>query len=352
MSTSPSAAKGSILVTGANGGLGSAIAASLAESQAWGADYHGLYGVRSAATATALHRSLSRAASLSHQHDVIELDLSRLDSVRKVAADINRRVAEGSLPRLRALILNAAYMEGAEQCFTPDGFDMSWQVNYLAHFVLTLLLLQSMDKEHGRVIVIGSYGHNPLDKRNSGFSWYTGDEWKSLYHNTESLARGTWSSSKDYPTTDAGIRRYGAGKLCLIMMMHELQSRLTGDPTLSSICALAVDPGGMGSSLFRRSNFLLRVIAPPLLPLAATVMSLFAENPQLRLTQRSAGDVLRAVFDTQVLGEYPRGVYLDGRAPASTSEESQDIEKRTSLWSDSVRLTNIADSDTALAKWQ
>jgi NAD(P)-dependent dehydrogenase (short-subunit alcohol dehydrogenase family) len=150
--------KGCILVTGANGGLGSAIAASLAESPTLCPDYHGLYTVRRAASATVLQRAL-RDALPSHSHDMVEIDLSHLTSVRQAAQDINKRVAEKLLPPIRALILNAAYVEFSEQNFTPDGFDMSWQVNYLAQFTLALLLLQSMDKEHGRIIVIGSYCH-------------------------------------------------------------------------------------------------------------------------------------------------------------------------------------------------
>lgn len=36
---------------------------------------------------------------------------------------------------------------------------MTWQVNFLANQLLTLLLLQSMDKEKGRILLIGSWSH-------------------------------------------------------------------------------------------------------------------------------------------------------------------------------------------------
>lgn len=42
---------------------------------------------------------------------------------------------------------------------SDDGFEMSWQVNFLANFVLSLLLLQSMDKREGRMLIIGSWAH-------------------------------------------------------------------------------------------------------------------------------------------------------------------------------------------------
>jgi hypothetical protein len=44
-------------------------------------------------------------------------------------------------------------------------------------------------------------------------------ESKTLFHDTEGLAKGTWSSSKDDPTLLGGFRRYAAGKLCEVMMM-------------------------------------------------------------------------------------------------------------------------------------
>lgn len=42
---------------------------------------------------------------------------------------------------------------------SQDGFEMSWQVNHLSNFVLVLLLLQSMDKKNGRILIVGSWSH-------------------------------------------------------------------------------------------------------------------------------------------------------------------------------------------------
>lgn len=81
------AAKGTILVTGANGGLGSAIAGQIASKPELSA-YHGLYTVRDATSAPALTSALSRSAP-SHPHDVLSLDLTKLNNVRQVAGDIN-----------------------------------------------------------------------------------------------------------------------------------------------------------------------------------------------------------------------------------------------------------------------
>ena len=70
-------------------------------------------------------------------------------NVRLIATTINKRVAESSLPPMHALILNAGYQEHTEQYSSEDGLDMSLQCNYLSHWLLTLMLLQSMDKRQG-----------------------------------------------------------------------------------------------------------------------------------------------------------------------------------------------------------
>jgi NAD(P)-dependent dehydrogenase (short-subunit alcohol dehydrogenase family) len=105
-----SAPKGTIIVTGANGGLGSAIVSRIIQTSALAEHFQGVYTVRIAAKAEVLQSQL-RKAPTTHKHDIIELDLSRLASVRDVAAAINKRVADGSLPPIRALILNAAYQD-------------------------------------------------------------------------------------------------------------------------------------------------------------------------------------------------------------------------------------------------
>ena len=149
--------KGSILLTGANGDIGSAIASEILSTPDL-ASYYGLYAVRNIKTATQLSKVLQRSPP-DHRHDVVPLELSSLASVRALAADINHRVASGSLPRIRVIIVNAGYFEWTEQHFTDDGMDMSFQANYLGHWLLILLLLKSMDEKEGRVVVVSSSMH-------------------------------------------------------------------------------------------------------------------------------------------------------------------------------------------------
>jgi NAD(P)-dependent dehydrogenase (short-subunit alcohol dehydrogenase family) len=150
---------GTLLITGANGTIATAAIRHILAKPVLASTQFGLYTVRKKETATALQAALRPAEQSGHRHDTIELDLSSLEDVRKVARQINARVASGEIPRIRALVLNAGFEEFMTQTNTVDGFDMTFQVNYLAQWLMALLLLQSMDKEHGRIMTISSLAH-------------------------------------------------------------------------------------------------------------------------------------------------------------------------------------------------
>lgn len=105
--------KGTIIVTGANGGLGSAIVTKILGERELAATHTGLYTVRKSATASALKDALNGAPH-THKHEILELDLGSIASVRDTAAKLNERVAAGDLPPIMALILNAAFQDSEE----------------------------------------------------------------------------------------------------------------------------------------------------------------------------------------------------------------------------------------------
>lgn len=214
--------KGTIVLTGANGSLGSTMASQIASTPELAA-YHGLYAVRDAKAAPVLRSALARHGSKTttnpHTHDIVSLNLADLSSVRAVAATINSRVAAGEIPPIRALILNAGYLEFTSQAWTADGFDMTFASNYLGHWLLTVLLLGSMDRGAGRVVVVGSESHDPHNPKSKGS--FNGARWMEFMRDgsSEAVARGTWSTSKEDPSYNGGFRRYGASKFCQAMMM-------------------------------------------------------------------------------------------------------------------------------------
>lgn len=151
-----STAKGTIIVTGANCGLGSAITKEIVSKPEFSA-YHGLYPVRDAAHAPALDSVL--ATSSMHPQEALSIDLADLGSVRKAAEVINMQVSEGKIPNIRVLILNAGFQDLNKQTWTKDGFDTRFSVNYLGQWLLTLLLLKRIDRYTGRIVIVSSQAH-------------------------------------------------------------------------------------------------------------------------------------------------------------------------------------------------
>ena len=59
------------------------------------------------------------------------MDVAALDSVREAAAEV-----PGSVPRIDALICNAAIAQVVKQEITVDGFESQLGVNHFGHFLL------------------------------------------------------------------------------------------------------------------------------------------------------------------------------------------------------------------------
>ncbi|KAI0015224.1 putative short-chain dehydrogenase [Xylariomycetidae sp. FL0641] len=350
----PASPKGSILLTGANGGLGVAVVRALTARPDLARGYHGVYTVREPSRATDLHGALASAAPHAHPHEVLPLDLTRLADVRRAAADLNGRVARGELPPFRALVLNAAFLEFTEQTWTEEGgFDSAFAAAYLGHWLLTMLLLQSLDRENGRIVVIASSAHDSRDPRNNAGGQYKEEKWHTIFHDsTEPIAKGGWSSTQEDPSFRGGYRRYGAAKLCQVMMVPELQRRLSADPALQNISVLAIDPGSTPTGLVRRGDWRITGLWTYIMPWLVVFLTWLWPNGGNRTTAKSARDILAAAFDCNpVLGERPRGLYLNGTDLSRPAAEARDPRKREVLWRDTLRYTQLRGEETALRNW-
>ncbi|KAI1266342.1 NAD(P)-binding protein [Xylariaceae sp. FL1019] len=358
--TSP---KGSILVTGANGGLGCSIVSHILNESKL-SSYYGLYTVRAPERATAVQSVLQKCKKVSHDYELVSLELTSLASTRKAAEAINAKVAAGEIPLIRALILNAGWQEYFTQTNTEDGFDTAFQSNFLSHFLFTLLLLKSMDKEHGRVVVLGSWSHDTADPRNNVpglLNPFVTEKYSQVFKeplDIEPLARGKWSPPDEEPDpsnpgykSNPGYRRYGASKLCEVMFMRELSKRISTDPALSSIAVLAVDPGGMSTGLTRRGNSVLNTVGKVLSPFMGVLVKIMPGN-DFRTTAQSASDVIAAAFDTEKLGVKPNGFYMDGHVKSEPGAEAKDDVKCERLWVDSLGYAQVKAGDTCLVNWQ
>jgi NAD(P)-dependent dehydrogenase (short-subunit alcohol dehydrogenase family) len=146
-----------ILVTGATDGLGRGVAERLAAGGA-AVLVHGRDDARGDATIRGI-----RDATGNERLRWYRADLASLADVRALA----ERVATEE-PRLDVLINNAGIGttlpgDGARQV-SADGYELRFQVNYLAHYLLTRLLLPVLERSApARIVNVSSAGQAPID---------------------------------------------------------------------------------------------------------------------------------------------------------------------------------------------
>jgi NAD(P)-dependent dehydrogenase (short-subunit alcohol dehydrogenase family) len=146
-----------ILVTGATDGLGRGVAERLA-AQGATVLVHGRDDERGAAAIGAI-----AALTGNDRLEWYRADFARLADVRRLAAEVAARH-----PRLDALVNNAGVgttLPGdGERMVSEDGYELRFQVNYLAPYLLTRLLLPAVEAAAiSRVVNVSSLGQAPLD---------------------------------------------------------------------------------------------------------------------------------------------------------------------------------------------
>jgi NAD(P)-dependent dehydrogenase (short-subunit alcohol dehydrogenase family) len=192
-----------VIVTGANSGIGRAAARALATRGA-----HVVLAVRTVA------KGQEVAAQLPGSTEVRELDLASLESVRAFAS-----AWDGPID---VLINNAGIMM-TPAAKTIDGFETQFGTNHLGHFALTNLLLEQVT---GRVVTVSSVGHRMGAVDFADLQW----------------------DRKPY----SPHRAYGQSKLANLLFTSELQRRLTaaGSPVLAN----AAHPGYASTNLTAHSG--------------------------------------------------------------------------------------------------
>lgn len=138
-----------VLITGANSGIGYQAALELAR--------HGarvLLGVRNRSKGEAALQKL-QAAVPGAQAELAELDMASLGSIRKFAENF---VSAGRT--LDVLVNNAGVMALPKRELTEDGFERQFGTNHLGHFALTGLLVPALLKTPApRVVTVSSLAH-------------------------------------------------------------------------------------------------------------------------------------------------------------------------------------------------
>jgi NAD(P)-dependent dehydrogenase (short-subunit alcohol dehydrogenase family) len=203
-----------VLVTGANSGLGLRTAEAVAAKGA-----RVLLGCRDPGRGEAA-RSAVAALATGPAPELVSLDLADLGSVRDAA----RSVAD-AVEGLDVLVNNAGVMAMPLRR-TADGFELQFATNHLGHFALTGLLLPALLRAEGRVVTVSSNGHR--------------------------MGRNDWSDPNWERRRYLKWMAYGQSKLANLLFTRELARRAR--ETGSSLVAVAAHPGNSATHLLPAST--------------------------------------------------------------------------------------------------
>ena len=214
-----------VIITGANSGIGQATALELAKRQA-----RVILACRDVDKANATVRYIRRKTA-SGQLVVKRLNLASLASVKSFAEDISK-----GEDHIDVLINNAGVM----QCpfsTTEDGFETQMGVNHLGHFYLTNLLLAKLKQSAPSRVVVVSSGLHKLGKIELD---------------------NKLNSEKNYHKRGA----YANSKLANNMFARELSSRFGG----TGISTYCLHPGMVFTNLGRHMmpSFVFKLMLYPL----------------------------------------------------------------------------------------
>jgi NAD(P)-dependent dehydrogenase (short-subunit alcohol dehydrogenase family) len=264
-----------ILITGSTDGLGRETARALADGGA-AVLIHGRDRERGERTVSQI-RDRTRSDHLR----LYLADLGRLDEVRRLASEVASREH-----RLDVLVNNAGIgRAGGDRQLSADGYELTFAVNYLSHFLLTDLLLPLLRRSApARIVNVASVGQAPID---------FGDPM---------LERGY-----------DGFRAYRQSKLAQIMFTFALAERR--DP--SEVTVNALHPATLMDTKMVRQSF-------------GRAMSSVEEGVEAT-TRLIASPELEGVT----------GRYFDGTVESAAHDQAYDADARRRLWELSVRLCGL-----------
>ncbi|MGH2894901.1 MAG: oxidoreductase [Solirubrobacteraceae bacterium] len=280
-----------VIVTGANSGIGRAAASALADHSA-----RVVLAVRNTGKGDAAASEMAGTTEVRH------LDLASLASVKEFAA--------GWDGPIDVLINNAGVMI-PPLSRTADGFEMQFGTNHLGHFALTNLLLPHIT---GRVVTVSSTAHRMGRIDFSDLNW-------------ERKPYRAW-------------RAYGQSKLANLLFTAELQRRLTAAG--SEVRANAAHPGYAATNLqFHSENRFMDLISV----IGNRVIAQDDKGGALPSLYAAVADIPGNSFAG------PGGLMESRGAPklVGRTGAAQDMEVARRLWDVSEQLTGVSFPLTAQA---
>lgn len=272
------------IVTGANTGIGKVTALELGRQ-----GFHTILACRNEAKAEAAIGELRQGAP-GATFDFLRLDLNSLAQVQDAAGEFLSR----NLPL--HLLVNNAGLAGS-QGLTSDGFELTFGVNHLGHFLFTRLLqdhIVASAKNAGsaRIVNVASRAHyraKPID----------------------------WAAQRRRTAHRTGLPEYAVSKLANVLHASELARRLSG----SGVTTYSLHPGVVASDVWRE-------VPGPLRWLAKRFMITNEEGAQTSLycatSERCADE---------------SGLYYDKSTLKTPSAMARDIALGEELWQRSEEWT-------------
>jgi retinol dehydrogenase 12 len=280
-----------VVITGANSGVGKATAVALAGA-----------GARTVMTARDRRRGEEAAAEVrkiagSDQVELVVFDLGDLASVAQGASELLDRC-----DRIDVLVNNAGLVL-SERRVTADGFEATFAINHLGPFQLTRLLTERLvASAPARVVNVSSTAH------------------RSARHG---LDFDDLQSTKNY----RGMQVYSRTKLANLLFTLELAKRLEG----TRVTANAVHPGTVASGFARDDD------ASGFLAFGVKLIKPFVLTPEKGA--RTSVYLASSPEVSEVTGGYFVKCKERTPAPAARNEAAAEL-----LWSVSEELVEQASS--------
>lgn len=235
----------------------------------------------------------------------IKVDLAELVSVRSAANEVIRTV-----PKIDALICNAAIAQVPKQIVTIDGFESQLGVNHYGHFLLCGLLYDSIEGSKGRIVVVGSEGYK------MGIKTIQFDDmnWDKNYH---------------------PMNTYCHSKLAQMMFAYELQDRIKA--ANKHVKVFVCHPGASATSLIKNSGGLKDRILFSLMSMTPLVQS--AEKgayPEVMCATESEENLNQKAY----YGPTGRSNWTGPVDECKLESHAQDMEVASKLWTISEEQTS------------
>jgi NAD(P)-dependent dehydrogenase (short-subunit alcohol dehydrogenase family) len=259
--------------------------------------------------------------------EVIPLDLASLVSVRQFADTLGVELGDA---RIDVLVLNAGMQAPNNDGRSAEGYELTFAVNHLAHYLLARLLVSHMAR-HGRMVITTSETHDPA---------VTPIAPKAL--DPQALAHPGKSGF------GTGIRAYAASKLCNLLTAQSFAA--LDDVKARRVTVIAFSPGLTGgTSLGRDSPRAMRILVRFLMATVFRLVGLFRPEYVMGTPERAGEALAEVSLGTVTLP--PLRIYLSLVKGQPTYPEPSELarsrEARQLLWRESAAMVGLASRSQA-----